>query len=303
MLRGLYTAASGMIAEQRRHDTVTQNIANLNTPGYKSVNSVAHSFPEMLISLMGDKPSGAASQIGKLVTGVFAEESLPAFTQGDLKETGNGTDFALISQLSLNDPATDQPYAFDASGKFVTEDGEVIYRPQAFFAVEDNEGNVRYTRDGNFSVNAAGELRTSSGYRVLDDTGSAIVLNPSLAVNTLTSDEAGNLTALDNLGAPVNLGALGITVVERPYQLIREGNGVFRVADAEAAGVRPLDLQDPQDLNGLKVRQGYLEVSNVDAAQSMVDLLAAQRAYESNQKMIQYYDRSLDKAVNEIGRV
>ncbi|MBW4841055.1 MAG: flagellar hook-basal body protein [Paenibacillaceae bacterium] len=299
MLRGLYTAASGMIAEQRRHDTVTQNIANLNTPGYKSVNTVAHSFPEMLISLMGDKQSGATSRIGKLVTGVFAEESLPAFTQWDLKETGNGTDFALISQLSLTDPATGQPYAFDASGKFVTEDGEVIYQPQAFFAVEDNEGNVRYTRDGSFSVNAVGELRTSSGYRVLDDTGTAIVLNPGLAVDTLTSDEAGNLTALDNTGAPVNLGALGITVVEQPYQLVREGNGVYRVADEEAAGVRA--LVPGTDVAG--VRQGYLEVSNVDTAQSMVDLMAAQRAYESNQKIIQYYDRSLDKAVNEVGRV
>lgn len=140
MLRGLYTAASGMIAEQRRHDTVTQNIANLNTPGYKSVNTVARSFPEMLISLMGDKQSGNNKQIGKLVTGVFAEESLPAFTQGDLKETGKNTDFALISQLSLNDPATGEPYAFDASGKFVTEDGEVIYQPQAFSPLRITRG-------------------------------------------------------------------------------------------------------------------------------------------------------------------
>lgn len=299
MLRGLYTAASGMIAEQRRHDTVTQNIANLNTPGYKSVNTVAHSFPEMLISLMGDKQSGQGSRIGKLMTGVFAEESLPAFTQGDLKETGNDTDFALISQLSLIDPATGQPYAFDASGKFVTEDGEVIYQPQAFFAVQDNAGNVRYTRDGSFNVNTAGELRTSTGYRVLDVTGNPIVLNPGLSVSTLTSDESGNLMALDNTGIPVNLGTLGVTIIERPYQLVREGNGVFRVADEEAAGVR--DLVPGTD--GAVVRQGYLEVSNVDAAQAMVDVMAAQRAYESNQKVIQYYDRSLDKAVNEIGRV
>ncbi|MGN8770763.1 flagellar hook-basal body protein [Paenibacillus barengoltzii] len=299
MLRGLYTAASGMIAEQRRHDTVTQNIANLNTPGYKSVNTVARSFPEMLISLMGDKQSGNNKQIGKLVTGVFAEESLPAFTQGDLKETGKNTDFALISELGLENPETGEPYAFDASGKFVTADGEVIYQPQAFFAVEDNEGNVRYTRDGSFAVNAAGELRTSTGYRVLDTDSNPIILDAGLSVNTLSSDEAGNLTAVDNTGALVNLGTLGITVVEQPYQLVREGNGVFRVADEEAAGVRGL----VPGTDGAVVRQGYLEVSNVDTAQSMVDLLAAQRAYESNQKIIQYYDRSLDKAVNEIGKV
>jgi flagellar basal-body rod protein FlgG len=133
----------------------------------------------------------------------------------------------------------------------------------------------------------------------LDTDGNPIILDAGLSVNTLSSDEAGNLTAVDNTGALVNLGTLGITVVEQPYQLVREGNGVFRVADEEAAGVRGL----VPGTDGAVVRQGYLEVSNVDTAQSMVDLLAAQRAYESNQKIIQYYDRSLDKAVNEIGKV
>lgn len=299
MLRGLYTAASGMIAEQRRHDTVTQNIANINTPGYKQVNAVAHSFPEMLVSLLGDKQTGANNQIGKLVTGVFAEESLASFVQGDLKETDKNTDFALVSSLGLTDPATGAPIAFDTSGKFVTEDGEVIYQPQAFFAVEDPEGNVRYTRDGSFTVNAAGELTTSTGYRVLDSTGNAIILNQGLLASTLQSNAAGNLTALDNTGVAVDLGTLGITVAERPYQLIREGNGVYRADDEEAAGLRNLDPA----ADGAEVRQGYLEVSNVDTAQSMVDLMTAQRAYESNQKVIQYYDKSLDKAVNEIGRV
>ncbi|CAM4370711.1 MULTISPECIES: flagellar hook-basal body protein [Paenibacillus] len=300
MLRGLYTAASGMLAEQRRHDTVTQNIANLNTPGYKQVNSVAHSFPEMLIALMGDKRSGSPAPIGKLVTGVFAEESLPAFVQGDLKETQKSTDFALVSSLSLDDPATGEPIAFDASGKYVGQDGTVTYQPQAFFAVADENGNVRYTRDGNFNVNAAGELRTSTGYRVLDDQGNAIVLAAGMSVDSLKSSAAGQLTTYDNnTGTTVPVAALGIVVADRPQQLVREGNGVYVAQDETAAGIRTFDPA----ADGASVRQGYLEVSNVDAAQSMVDLMAAQRAYESNQKIIQYYDKSLEKAVNEIGRV
>lgn len=297
MLRGLYTAASGMVTQQRRHDTVTQNISNLNTPGYKQVNAVVHSFPDMLVSLMGDKETGNAKRIGKLNTGVFAEESFPSFVQGDLRETGKASDFGLLSSLGLNDPATGLPIAFDASGKFVGEDGEVIFRPEAFFTVMDNNDEVRYTRDGHFTVNAAGELLTSQGQRVLDTDGNPIVMPPGQSFGSLKSNAQGQLISYDT-GTPVVVAQLGIAVVNRPQELVRDGNGVYRPQDPEKADIRALDPAD-----GAEVRQGYLEVSNVDSAQSMVDLLAAQRAYESNQKIVQYYDRSLDKAVNEIGRV
>lgn len=297
MLRGLYTAASGMVTQQRRHDTVTQNISNLNTPGYKQVNAVVHSFPDMLVSLMGDKETGNAKRIGKLNTGVFAEESFPSFVQGDLRETGKASDFGLLSSLGLNDPATGLPIAFDASGKFVGEDGEVIFRPEAFFTVMDNNDEVRYTRDGHFTVNAAGELLTSQGQRVLDTDGNPIVMPPGQSFGSLKSNALGQLISYDT-GAPVVVAQLGIAVVNRPQELVRDGNGVYRPQEPEKADIRALDPAD-----GAEVRQGYLEVSNVDSAQSMVDLLAAQRAYESNQKIVQYYDRSLDKAVNEIGRV
>lgn len=292
MLRGLYTAASGMMTEQRRHDTVTQNIANINTPGYKQVNAVAQSFPDMLISLVGDQGEGAPRKIGKLTTGVFAAESLASYTQGDLRETGKNSDFALVSDLSVTDPATGQPVPFDASGKYVNEDGEVIYQPQAFFAVMDGGDQVRYTRNGTFTVNEAGELRTSQGYRVLDSEGNPIVLDPLTPADSLKVDRLGNMQINGNTLQ------LGISVVTRPQEMVREGNGIFRVANEDGTEIRPLE-----DGDFAEVRQGYLEASNVDTAQSMVDLLAAQRAYESNQKVIQFYDKSMDKAVNEIGRV
>ncbi len=298
MLRGLYTAASGMITQQRRHDTVTQNIANINTPGYKQVNSISHSFPDMLISLVGDKESASPHRIGKLSTGVFAEESLPSYLQGDLRETGKANNFGLASSLSLNDPATGLPIPFDASGKYVSEDGEVTYRPEAFFSVLDNNDQVRYTRDGNFTVNAAGELLTSQGQRVLGANGNPIVFPAGLSIDQVQSDSVGNLV-YNNNGVPTALAQLGVAVINRPQELVREGNGVYRAQDPEVADVR-IGLQP---LDGAEVRQGFLESSNVDTAQAMVDLLAAQRAYESNQKIIQYYDKSLDRAVNDIGRI
>ncbi|MNW52496.1 flagellar basal body rod protein FlgG [compost metagenome] len=107
----------------------------------------------------------------------------------------------------------------------------------------------------------------------------------------------GNLWSYDN-NTPQIVATLAVSVVNRPQELVREGNGLYQAQDEEAAGIRQLANTDAAE-----VRQGYLERSNVDTAQAMVDLMAAQRAYESNQKIIQYYDKSLDKAVNEIGRI
>ncbi|ANS76134.1 flagellar basal body rod protein [Paenibacillus yonginensis] len=291
MLRGLYTAAAGMITQQRVHDTVTQNIANVNTTGYKQVNSVARSFPEVLVSAVGGSQK-ASTPIGKLNTGVFAEESLPSFTQGDARETGNRTDFALVGSLQLQNPANGQDYVFDASGKSVQEDGSVVYQPQAFFTVRDAEGNVKYTRDGGFHVDAAGRLVTAEGYEVLGTNNNPITI--AGAVDQLKVDNQGRIVNPDGTAGPQLL----ISVANQPNQLVRDGNGVYEVADPNAAGINPLAAGAQ-----VEVRQGSLENSNVDSAQAMVDLMAAQRAYEANQQVIQYYDRSLDKAVNEIGRV
>jgi flagellar basal-body rod protein FlgG len=86
--------------------------------------------------------------------------------------------------------------------------------------------------------------------------------------------------------------------VNRPQELVSEGGNTYRAEDEEVA-----DIRDLQQNDAVEMRQGALEGSTVDPTQSMVDLMAAQKAYESNQKVIQFYDKSLDKAVNEIGRV
>ncbi|AHV99376.1 flagellar hook-basal body protein [Paenibacillus sabinae] len=291
MIRGLYTAAAGMVTQQRRHDTATQNIANLNTTGYKQVESVSHSFPEVLISSM---ERGTMKPIGRMNTGVFAEQSISKYLQGDLIESGKTTDFALSADLRLTDPATGGNIVFDGSGKYISNQGETIYQPQAFFTVQDNDGNTFFTRNGSFNVSPAGELLSSGGYKVLGTNGQPVILSGT--EGDLKVDGEGNL--LDaSTGAPSGA-RLGISIVTRPQELVRDGNGVFHVDDAAAAGVRYANAGD-----NMQVRQGYIEGSNVDATQAAVDLNAAFRAYEANQKVIQFYDSSLQKAVNDVGRV
>jgi len=287
MLRGLYTAASGMIAQQRRHDVITNNIANINTVGFKSGNAVNRTFPEMLVYAMGG-PNPSDGKLGKLSTGVFSEENLLSMAQGDLRETYRSQDLALVSDIFVDG------VNFDQSGKFVDANGQITYQPQAFFAV-NVAGQERYTRDGSFKTSQDGTLVTSDGYPVTGADGQPIVVDRSWEEIAVTAN--GRLvngeTSEPLPGAP----QLRIMRVDNPNLLVREGDGRFRYA-GEANGLRQIDAEDQ-----VEVRQGFLERSNVDITQASIDLMAAFRAYEANQKVIQAYDRSLEKAVNEIGRV
>lgn len=300
MLRGLYTSGAGMITQQRRHDVATNNIANVLTPGYKQNNAVARSFPEMMISLLNGDDHGANSRhIGRMNTGVFAEEALSVYLQGDLMETKQPFDLAIVSNVQL--PGV----TFDGSGKAITADGERIYQPQAFFTVVDGQGNRTYTRNGSFQVNTAGELVTESGYRVLGRDGQPLTLMNAATGEPLSGAVIGrNGELLDPLNGEPLLNTAGeqagllLSIVEEPNRLIRMGDGQYRLNEEDADLVREMNPDDD-----VEVYQGYLERSNVDSSHAMIDMMSALRAYEANQKMVQYYDKSLEKAVNEIGRV
>ncbi|KIL36664.1 flagellar basal body rod protein [Cohnella kolymensis] len=292
MLRGLYTAASGMLSQQRRHDTVTNNIANLNTPGFKEMNAVNRAFPDMLISALGG-PDPSDGKLGKLNLGVFAEENLMRMGQGDLQQTDRRQDMALMSDITV------AGIQFDASGKYVDPDtGEVTYKPEAFFTIRTPEGE-RYTRDGSFKTLPDGTLVTSDGFEVVDKNGGSIKID-DIAWEQVTVTGDGRLVDSTTGQALANSPQLNIVSVENPNLLIRKGDGRYEYT-GDPAGIRQLNLADPTER--VQVRQGYLERSNVDSAQSAVDIMSALRAYEANQKVVQFYDRSLDKAVNEIGRV
>lgn len=297
MLRGLYTAAAGMISEQRRHDTITNNIANINSPGFKQGNALSRSFPEMLISTIRGGQGASTAPLGRMSLGVFSEESISIHAQGDLQETQNPFDFALVSKIQV------PGMTFDASGKFVSADGERTFQPQALFTVLNADGEQRYSLNGKFTVDTAGQLVNANGNLVLGRDGQPLLLidGAGQPIHSFKVTDKGEF--LDGNGLPL-LGPTGQPVglmlsrAENPNLLLREGNGLLRINPGDEATISQVAVGDQ-----VEVRQGFIERSNVDSAQSMVDMMSALRAYEANQKVIQSYDKSMEKAANEVGRV
>ncbi|WP_391207526.1 flagellar hook-basal body protein [Psychrobacillus sp. L4] len=278
MFRGFHTVASGMIAQQRRTELLTNNMANANTPGYKADQSVIRSFPEMFLSKLG--PSNIptetpikgknATGIGALGTGVYMQETIALLEQGQLQETELNTDIALIDSELPKDAQTGQT-------------GAIFYRLQ-----HPVEGEA-YTRNGSFTLDPGGFLTNAQGLFVLDANGQRIQLqNDDFRV---ASD--GQIYANDQVVAQI-----GVSFAAQPETLMKQDNGLFRTADGANL---------PSAYNATNVRfsmqQGYIERSNVDSARTMTDLLTAYRAFEANQKILQAYDQSMQKAVNEVGRV
>lgn len=280
MLRGFYTAAAGMISQQRRQEMLTNNLANANTPGFKADQGSLRAFPEMLITSMNTETLPVKKRyqlngiqtIGPINTGVYMQEALPKFQQGDIQETGNQTDMALIETNLPVNPETNQ-------------------RGALFYQVLNANGEPRYTRNGNFTVDGEGYLTTTDGYYVTDTFGEPLVIYGDDF--TVTADgrffEDGEDTGQQ----------IQIAYAEDPGQLVKEGNGLFRIDGANQE--LPSALDNPEITYGVK--QKFIERSNVDVEQTMTEMMAAYRSFEANQKVVQAYDKSMEKAVNEIGRI
>ncbi|HJV17349.1 MAG TPA: flagellar hook-basal body protein [Bacillales bacterium] len=260
MLRGFYTAASGMLAQQRRTEMLTNNIANANTPGFKEDQTSLRDFPKLLMKHF-DNQTSTEKTVGLVSTGVYLQEAIPKFIQGDVRETGNKTDMALID---INMPA----------------------KSSVFFTVQAPSGERRYTRNGNFTLDPEGYLTTSEGLYLLDQQGQRI----QLSSDKFTLSENGLITGQNGEQAQ-----LGIAFSNNPQSLIKEGNGLYKTENGtalpNAVGVQ------------YKVQQGVLEQSNVDVTRAMTEMLTAYRSFEANQKVLQAYDRSMEKVANEIGKI
>ncbi|MGC4379087.1 flagellar hook-basal body protein [Fictibacillus sp. Mic-4] len=275
MLRGFYNAAAGMIAEQRRQEMLSNNIANVNTPGFKADQGSLRTFPKMLLQQMSSSqtPDGnitTSFPIGELATGVYLQETVPKFLQGDLKETGLKTDIALAEGTV---PVNRQ------TGK----------RGALFFIVQNEEGQLRLTRNGHFTVDPAGTLVTAEGYKVMGKNGKPI----KVADENFKVEPDGTII---NQGKAS--GQIDIAYIDDPFKLMKEGNGLYRLEGngpiASAIGNRNVAYQ---------LKQGFIERSNVDMDRTMTEMMTAYRAFEANQKVLQAYDRSMDKAVNEVGKI
>lgn len=277
MFRGLYTATSGMMAHNRKQQMLTNNLANANTPGFKGDQTVIRSFPDQLIKAMGSaKTMASGPHLGSMSTGVYAQEGIPSFAQGALKSTGNTTDFALMDDLLPFNPATNE-------------------RGALVFAVALPNNEIRYTKNGQFSVGPDGLLKTNEGYDVLGSDLSPIRVDSK----DFSVGEDGTITSAD--GTATN--GLWIGYAENPQQLVKEGHGLLRWAGNDADVPQLAEGVPFLDNSRSFVKQGFVESSNVDLTQTMTDMMSTYRGFESNQKVLQAYDRSMEKAVNEIGRV
>ena len=273
MLRGYYTAATGMMTQQRRQESLSNNIANAQTPGYKQDQTSVRSFPELLIQRMESSEFSTANgfrppskqTIGSINTGVYVQETIPDYAQGGLKDTGIATDMALVN------------------GTIPDETGSI------FFTVQNAAGEERYTRNGNFTVDGAGFLTTNQGYYVLDNAG-----------NPISTD--GQTFSVTNNGTIQVQGQeipLAINYSPNANDMVKDDENLFAMSEDGAA------MEDARATEGLTftVQQKYLENSNVDAVQTMTDMMRAYRMFETNQKVLQAYDQSMDKAVNQIARL
>lgn len=268
-----------MTAQQRKTEILTNNMANANTPGFKEDQSTIRSFPDMLMSAV--KSNGIPTekglnllqtkQVGALNTGVYLQETLANYAQGSLTQTGLTTDVALVDGAMPVDAASGNT-------------GTVFYRLQTA------SGNEAYTRNGSFTLDGQGNLVTGTGQFVLDSNGNKIQLqndNFSVSTDGYITNENGQRVA-----------RLGIGFAANTDVLMKQDNGLYNLLDGEA-------LPSAYGINGVTfgTQQGFLEASNVDSAKSMTNLLTAYRAFEANQKVLQAYDKSMDKAVNELGKV
>lgn len=258
MLKGLYTAYTGMINEQHRMDTMTNNLANATTNGFKKEGATSQSFDRVLAYKIKDtsEAGNLAKRLGSMSMGVKTGENYVDYSGGPFKETGHTLDLAL-----------------SGNGFFTIS-----------FTNKAGETSVKYTRDGNFTMNRQGNLLTQDGDFVLNDQGRPIRLDPN---EEITIERSGDIY---QGGAYVD--TIGITDFENYDYLERYGENYFQPVQ----GARTTEA----DTN---VYSGYLEMSNISVVTEMVNMITIQRQYEANQKVITTYDSTLENAVNQNGRL
>ena len=268
MVRSLWTAATGMIAQQVNLDTIANNLSNVNTTGYKTQ---VNEFKSLLYQTLqtrtttanGDAKPGSA-QVG---LGVRNSAITSIFTTGSML-------------------ASDREASFALDGK-------------GFFAVRGADGNIYYTRNGNFQFTLGTNgnmLANSDGLPVLDTTGNPIILSEDYILSQVKVNHDGEICYPDESN---NLQPTGIII--GVYQF-NNPNGLDRLASSlyaqSAASGQPINEATNQGVERTKVIQGYLEGSNVQVADEMVNMIVAQRAYELNSKAIQASDEMLQQANN-----
>lgn len=261
MMRSLWTAASGMNGQQFNIDTISNNLSNVNTTGYKQVRA---DFEDLLYqnSRIAGTPATRETvvptgiQVGH---GVKVAASQRMFTQGSLQSTGNASDVAIMGE--------------------------------GFFRTQQLDGTYGYTRDGAFKIDSNGQLVTSNGYKVLPE----VVLPEGFVRESLAISQDGRITVkIPGNDDPLQVGQMELYRFVNPTGLQAIGENTYKVTNAsgDAIGSRP-------GFDGMgKIQHKFIENSNVSVVKEMVNMIVAQRAYELNSKAIQTSDSMLGIANN-----
>lgn len=257
MIRALWTAASGMQAQQKNIDVVANNLANVNTTGFKRSRA---DFQDLIYQNL--KTTGAPStnttqvptgiQIG-LGTRLAAVTKL--FTPGDFTQTGNELDIAIEG------------------------DG--------FFQIQQPDGSTAYSRAGAFKKDSTGRVVTSDGYPLLPE-----IVIPSNATKINIGNDGTVSVMQAGQSTPTSIGNIQLAAFSNPSGLSSLGKNLYMPSDSSGAATAATPGQ-----NGLgTIAQGSLEMSNVNVAEEMVNMIVGQRAYEINSKAVQASDEMLQTA-------
>ncbi|WP_181231623.1 flagellar basal-body rod protein FlgG [Helicobacter pylori] len=262
MLRSLYSATSGMLAQQTYIDTTSNNIANVNTTGFKKSRADFNDLFYQAMQYAGTNTSNTTLSPDGMEVGLGVRPSAitKMFSQGSPKETENNLDVAI-------------------TGK-------------GFFQVQLPDGTTAYTRSGNFKLDEQGNLVTSEGYLLIPQ----ITLPEDTTQVNIGVD--GTVSVTQGLQTTSNvIGQITLANFVNPAGLHSMGDNLFSITNASGDAI--VGNPDSQGLG--KLRQGFLELSNVRLVEEMTDLITAQRAYEANSKSIQTADAML-QTVNSLKR-
>ncbi len=261
-MKAMWSAASGMKNLQLKIDTISNNLANVNTIGFKNQRV---EFKDIMYerldqsAKLADEGRPVPIEIGH---GVMISATLRDFTTGNLQQTGTPTDLAINGEH--------------------------------FFKVIDNNGNTRYSKDGSFKIAATEEgatLVTSDGYFVQGVDGN-IVLGEN--VSELSIDSQGFIRVKRDGGEEYeDIGQLSLNKFVNPAGLESVGKNLYKETTASGAAFEGVEEGDKTE-----VWQGFIENSNVQIVDEMINLITAERAYEINSKSIQTADRMLEIANN-----
>lgn len=256
MIRSLWISKTGLDAQQTQMDVLANNLANVNTAGFKRSKAV---FEDLLYQNIRQPGAQSSQQTSlptglQLGTGVKPAATARVFTQGNLQQTGNNLDIAI-----------------NGSG---------------FFQVQLPDGTTGYTRDGSFRVDAQGQLVTSNGYALVP----GITIPPNAQSVTIGQDGTVSVSQAGS-SAVTTVGTVQLSTFVNPAGLNSMGQNIF--TETPASGTATPGNPGANGIGTLS--QGYIETSNVNVVEELVAMIQTQRAYEINSKAIQTSDQMLQR--------